>query len=56
MSEKTLRVVPANGIMLAGIPSAGADVPEEQAREWARTGLVTIIEPKRRPRARKRAS
>ena len=46
MSEKTLRVVPANGIMLAGIPKAGADVPEAQAREWARNGLVTIIEPK----------
>jgi hypothetical protein len=52
VSEKHIRVKPRAGIILAGIPAAGADVPTKLAREWLDNGLVTEItedEPKKKP-------
>lgn len=40
------RIRPRRGVILAGIPAAGADVDAELAREWERNGLVVIEKPK----------
>lgn len=47
---KTIRVKPVKGVELAGIPAAGADVPEETAQEWLRARLVTRAAPTPTPR------
>jgi hypothetical protein len=38
--RNVLRVRPRPGIILAGVPAAGAEVDADQAREWIRNGLV----------------
>lgn len=37
------RVRPRRGIILAGIPSSGADVDAALAQEWIAAGLVTAV-------------
>lgn len=44
--EELIHVRPRPGVILAGIPATGADVPASLAREWERNGLV-IIDDKR---------
>lgn len=39
-SPRTAYVKPRPGIILAGIPASGADVPLELAAEWIANGLV----------------
>lgn len=38
---RTVFVKPRGGVVLAGIPAAGAEVPEALAREWIEARLVT---------------
>lgn len=41
---KTIRIKPRKGVELAGIPAAGADVPEALGQEWLAAKLVTRID------------
>ena len=46
----TTRVKPRAGIILAGIPSKGADVEDKLAKEWLEAGLAVLVdEPKPKP-------
>lgn len=38
-----MRIKPRPGVVLPGIPSAGADVPAELGREWIEAGLATAV-------------
>lgn len=37
------RVRPRSGIILAGIPKSGAEIPDKLAKEWLDNGLVVEI-------------
>lgn len=41
---KTIRIKPRKGVILAGIPATGADVPAELAEEWLAAKLATRVE------------
>ena len=43
MSEKTIRVKPKKGVLLAGLPADGGDVEIELAEEWLEAGLVEKV-------------
>jgi hypothetical protein len=51
----TIKVRPRSGIILAGIPAAGAEVDAALAREWLDAGLVTRVSdhpPKSKPKSK----
>ena len=51
---KTLRIKPRPGVILAGLPAAGADVDAELAQEWIDGHLaVRVKEPDPTPAAPK---
>jgi hypothetical protein len=41
---KTIRIKPRRGVILAGNPATGADVPAELAEEWIAARLATRVE------------
>lgn len=44
-------VKPRPGIILAGIPSSGAEITDKLAKEWIDNGLVVLVEPDKKPAA-----
>ena len=49
MPEKTIRIKPVAGIILAGIPTDGADVPAALAEEWIAAKLARRVDEPKKP-------
>jgi hypothetical protein len=43
----TVLVKPARGLILAGIPSSGAEIPADLAETWIADQLVVRVEPEK---------